>query len=131
MDDQRRLAIEWECSRLIQLYANLNDEGRWQDLTALYAADGIMTRPTDPETPIVGRGAILSAFNARTPRTTRHICSNIVVTVEDDRRASAVSAMLLFTSREQPPHIGSFVDRFRLVDGEGWRFAERRGTLTF
>lgn len=128
--DERR-SIEWDCARLINLYASLNDEGRWTEVAALYAEDGSMTRPTAPEAPIVGRDAILAAFESRPRRTTRHICSNIVVTVVSRDEATATSAMLLFTTADGPPLVGGFGDRFRRVPGEGWRFAERRGTLTF
>ncbi|MEI9852363.1 MAG: hypothetical protein WDN24_17610 [Sphingomonas sp.] len=30
MTDEKRRAIEWECTRLINLYANLNDQARWR-----------------------------------------------------------------------------------------------------
>jgi hypothetical protein len=93
--------------------------------------EGSMTRPTAPDPPSVGRAAILAAFESRPRRTTRHICSNIVVTVVDRDEASATSAMLLFTGADAAPLVGGFADRFRRVPGEGWRFAERRGTLTF
>jgi hypothetical protein len=128
--DERR-AIEWDCARLINLYAALNDEGRWPELAALYAEDGSMTRPTAPDVPIVGRSAILAAFESRPRRTTRHICSNIVVTALGRDDAIATSAMLLFTAADAAPLVGGFADRFRRVPGEGWRFAERRGSLTF
>ncbi len=128
--DERR-AIEWDCARLINLYAALNDEGRWTELAALYRTDGSMTRPTAPDAPIVGRAAIAAAFAARPPRVTRHICSNIVISVIDAASATATSAMLLFTAADKPPLVGGFDDRLSLVPGEGWRFAERRGTLTF
>jgi len=111
-----RRAIEWDCARLINLYAALNDEGRWPEVAALYAEDGSMTRPTAPDAPIVG---------------TRHICSNIVVTALGRDDATATSAMLLFTAADAAPLVGGFADRFRRIPGEGWRFAERRGSLTF
>lgn len=123
-------AIEWECARLINLYAQLNDAARWEEVAALYAADGSMTRPTAPDAPIIGRDAILAAFQSRPARTTRHICSNIVIDVETATAARGSSAMLLFTAADAPPLVGGFEDRFVLT-GEGWRFAERRGTLTF
>jgi hypothetical protein len=123
-------AIEWQCARLINLYAQLNDATRWEAVAALYAADGSMTRPTAPDAPIIGREAILAAFRSRPARTTRHICSNIVIDVESATSARGSSAMLLFTSADAPPLVGGFEDRFVLT-GEGWRFAERRGTLTF
>jgi len=130
VDAAERQAIEWECARLISLYALLNDEARWEEVAALYAPDGLMTRPTAPEAPIVGREAILAAFKSRPPRTTRHVCSNIVIDVDDANSARGRSAMLLFTAADQPPLVGGFDDRFMLTD-EGWRFAERRGYLTF
>jgi hypothetical protein len=128
-EDQRR-AIEWDCARLINLYANLNDEGRWEDAAALYAEDGLMTRPTAPDAPIVGREALLAAFLARPARTSQHVVANIVVEVESETAARATSVILLFVGKEQPPLIGSYRDRFVLTH-EGWRFSERRGALTW
>jgi hypothetical protein len=139
-DDQRR-AIEWECTRLINLYANLNDEGRWEEVAALYAPDGMMTRPTAPDEPVRGREALLASFLARPPRVSQHICANIVVEVESETEASAYSAILLFTGArdadtgsvrrdDRPPLVGDYRDRFVLTP-EGWRFSERRGSLTF
>ncbi len=130
MTSAERRAIEWECSRLINLYARLNDDARWEDVAALYADDGLMTRPTAPDSPIIGREAILASFRARPARKTQHICANIVVDVENESAASAHSVILLFTAKDAPPLIGSYRDRFTLTPG-GWRFAERRGALTF
>lgn len=129
LTDEARRAIEWECTRLVSLYANLNDRGDWAGVAALYAEDGVMTRPTAPDAPIVGRGAILAAFTARPPRTTRHVCSNIVIDVESEDSARGDSVMLLFTAYG-PPLVGNFADRF-VRTAEGWRFAERHGSLTF
>jgi hypothetical protein len=130
MTDDERRAIEWECTRLINLYANLNDEARWVEAAALYAEDGLMTRPTAPDAPIVGREALLAAFLARPPRTSQHVVGNIVVEVESEHAASAKSAILLFTGKEGPPLVGTYRDRFVRTD-EGWHFAERRGALTW
>ena len=131
MTDDDRRAIEWDCATLINRYATLNDAARWAEVAALYAEDGSMTRPTAPDAPVVGRDAILAAFEARPPRTTQHVTANIVVDVIDADNATATSAMLLFTTADKAPLVGGFVDRFRRLAGEGWRFAERRGTLTF
>lgn len=130
MDVAQRQSIEWECARLINLYALLNDEMRWEEVAALYAPDGVMARPTAPDAPIVGREAIRAAFNARPSRITRHICANIVIDVESPSFARGRSAMLLFTNAEGPPLVGEFNDRLVLTP-EGWRFAERRGHLTY
>lgn len=129
MTEHERRAIEADCARLIALYANLNDEARWEEVAALYAEDGLMTRPTAPDAPIVGRAAILAAFQARPPRKTRHVCSNVVIDVEDHASARGTSAMVLFTEGGAPL-AGSFHDRFVLT-ADGWRFAERRGSLAW
>lgn len=129
MTPSERMEIEWQCARLIALYANLNDEGRWSEVADLYEPNGWMSRPTAPDQRIVGRAAILEAFEARPPRTTRHVCSNVVIEVESASSARGHSAMLLFTGPAAPA-VGSFDDRFVLTS-DGWRFAERRGSLTF
>jgi SnoaL-like domain len=126
--DQRR-TIEWECSRLVNLYANLNDAANWEALADLYTLDGAMARPSAPAVLIKGRVAILESFLARPPRTTRHICANLVVDVDSPTAAHGESAMLLFSGPDAPK-VGSFHDRFTLTS-EGWRFAERRGLLHF
>jgi hypothetical protein len=141
MSPEQRRAIEWECTRLVNLYALLNDEARWDEVAALYAEDGLMTRPTAPDAPIVGRKALLASFRGRPPRASRHVCANIVVDVESETSASASSVILLFTGSldpegglpvrdEGPPLVGTYRDRFVLT-GDGWRFAERRGGLSF
>lgn len=139
MDQPQRQAIEWECTRLINLYASLNDQGRWEEVAALYAPDGLMTRPTAPDAPVVGRAALLASFLARPPRASRHICSNIVVEVESADAARAESMILLFTGTPDPsgglpiagpPLVGAYHDRFVRTE-EGWRFSERRGSLAF
>lgn len=126
--DERR-AAEADCARLIALYANLNDAARWDEVAALYAEDGVMVRPTAPDAPVTGRAAILAAFQARPPRVTRHVCSNVVIEVESADSARGESAMLLFTGGPAPL-VGSFHDRF-VRTADGWRFAERRGSLLF
>lgn len=141
MTPAETLAIEWACTRLINLYANLNDAGRWEDLVALYAEDGLMMRPSAPDTPVVGKPALLASFLARPPRASRHVCANIVVTGESATTARGESNILLFTGAidpdgglpmrdAAPPLVGRYDDRFVLTD-TGWRFAERRGTLCF
>lgn len=128
-DDERR-AIEWECATLVARYANLNDSADWEGAAALFATDGRFARPTAPDQFVEGRESILAGFQGRPPRVTRHVCSNIVIDVESPTTARGESAMVLWTAADKPPIVGSFHDRFVLTD-EGWRFAERRGSLTF
>ena len=140
MTPEARRAVEAECARLINLYANLNDAGRWPEVAALYTPDAVMIRPTAPEAPIHGRDAILASLLSRPPRVTRHLCTNIVVEVAGEDQATAESAILLFTGAGAgdgvprpdpgPPKVGAYHDRL-VRTGEGWRFAERRGSLLF
>lgn len=123
------VAIERECATLVNRYANRNDASDWEAVAALFAIDGRMSRPSAPDEWIVGRDAILAAFQTRTPRKTRHFCANIEIEVVDPDTARGESAMLLFVDAG-PPKVGSFLDLF-VRSAEGWRFAERRGILHF
>lgn len=141
MDPDTVLRIEHACSRLIHHYANLNDGGRWEDVAALYTDDAIFCRPSAPDVEIRGRAAILASFLSRPGRLTCHIVTNIVVDVVSPHEARAFSRIALFQGEAGPepeaaarhglaqPLIGAFTDRL-VADGPGWKFAERRGTIT-
>ncbi len=124
------LCAERACERLLLDYAACNDAGDWEAVAGFYVADGRMSRPTAPDLFIEGRDAILAAFRARPPRTTRHVCANIRVTLLDAATARVSSQILLFTAAGQPPLVGSYADLCVKTDA-GWRFAERRGSLDF
>ena len=128
-DEWRTLLAERAIERLIISYAALNDAGDWDGVAALYLPDGRMSRPTAPDVFITGRETILAAFRARPLRTTRHVVANIRVTVEGDT-ATATSQILLFTAPATPPLVGSYNDKLART-AEGWRFAERAGSLDF
>nr|WP_246438403.1 nuclear transport factor 2 family protein [Novosphingobium piscinae] len=123
------MLAEQACARLVADYANLNDCGDWDGVAGLYAEDARFARPSAPEDWIVGRAAILAALRARPPRRGRHLCSNVVITVESAQLARGTCAIGLFVEG-QPPLVGSFHDRFVKI-GPAWRFAERRGSLAY
>jgi 3-phenylpropionate/cinnamic acid dioxygenase small subunit len=139
--DIETMLAEHACAKLITQYAALLDAGRWDDVAALYVADGRMSRPTAPDDFIEGRDAILASFTARPPRISRHVCINIQVNVLHDDQATVTSQILLFTAdaaedgglpvqSAAPPMVGTYADRLVRTDA-GWRFAERRGSLDF
>jgi hypothetical protein len=141
MWDEGRQSIEWACTRVINLYALLNDAADWEGVAGLYTPDGRMARPSAPNNPVVGRDAILASLKSRPPRAARHVISNIVVDVDSDTEARAMSVILLFqgeagedgslpTRDQTGPLVGYFKDRLVLTE-EGWRFAERVGGLDF
>ncbi|HMT45114.1 MAG TPA: nuclear transport factor 2 family protein [Chakrabartia sp.] len=129
MPNLQPLLDEAAITRMIHDYAARNDAGDWDEVAALYVPEGRMSRPIAPDDFVEGRDAILAAFKARPPRTTRHICTNIRVDVEGDT-ASASSQIMLFTAAGQPPLVGSYADRL-VRTADGWRFVERRGSLDF
>ena len=103
MDPQAFATLQAEraCERLVLDYAAFNDAGDWDAVAALYVATGRMSRPTAPDDFIEGRDAILAAFKARPPRTTRHVCANIRVSLVDADTAHVASQILLFTGADQ------------------------------
>ena len=141
MDETSAWLARSAIAELITRYAALNDAGEWDALAALYTEDGRMSRPSAPEEFINGRAAILAAFRARPRRASRHIVTNILVTLDGEVRARATSHMLLFigqpsaegglpTLSAAPPLIGGSDDRLVKTQA-GWRFDERRGRLDF
>jgi 3-phenylpropionate/cinnamic acid dioxygenase small subunit len=130
MDDTYAWMAKAAIAELITRYAALNDAGDWDGVAALYTEAGRMSRPTAPDQFIDGRAAILAAFRARPPRTSRHIIANVLVTLDSETEARASSQMLLYTQAQTPPLIGTYQDRL-IKNAQGWRFVERRASLDF
>ncbi len=135
-----RRAIEWDVSRLINQYVNLNDAGDWAAVAALYTRDGSLRRPSGGD-PVQGREAILAAFLARPARAQRHVIANTVVDVIDADTARAFSVIVLYmgdaaddgglpVQDAKSPLIGTFTD-LCVRTADGWRFKERVGGLDF
>lgn len=133
-------AIESACARLISEYAYLNDQRRYEELAALFTPDALLFRPSAPDQAIAGTEAILAAFRKRPADVmTFHVCTDIIVSVDDAASARAQSRILLLSAKRpaedgtrpaaaETPVPGVFHDRFRLT-GSGWKFAERRGSF--
>ena len=140
MDMDERRAIEADCTRLINHYANLNDAQDWEGCAALYTDDAVFRRPSGGDT-IRGRAAILESFLARPLRAQRHVIANTVVDVEGPATARAFSVIVLYmgdaaedgglpVQAANSPLVGWFRDLI-VVTPDGWRFAERTGGLDF
>ncbi|GAA0271642.1 hypothetical protein GCM10009127_09850 [Alteraurantiacibacter aestuarii] len=138
--DERR-AIEWDCTRLIHQYVNLNDAQDWHAVAALYTPDARFARPSKPDEFIEGREAILASFTARPPRAQRHVIANTVVDVEGPATARAFSVIVLYmgdvpeggglpVQDAKSPLIGTFTDLI-VNTPDGWRFKQRVGGLDF
>ena len=142
LSDLERLTIERACERLIYEFFEAIDLRNDAHLDNLFADDASYARPTDPNTVITGRDVIRKAFEARPGgRATRHICSNVRITVESAERAQGVHRVVLIAGPTEPPAhaqfgfkadarqlIGEFDDVF-VKTPAGWRFASRRGRV--
>jgi hypothetical protein len=130
------IMIERACERLVLAFAHFSDHLEYESLAALFTSDGIMQRPNGDL--LNGRDAILNAYRARPAgRITRHVCSNIRITVESSDRARGLTYAVLYSGSSTGPAnghfgfkveqqlVGEFEDEFVLT-ADGWRIAVRR-----
>ena len=143
MDVARQALIEHQCQQLVLRSIQLFDQQNWKTYAELFTEDGLLIQASQPDKSLLGRGAIVEALSQRSPdRLTRHICTNIVIDVEDDKRAAGLCYLLLYAADKSQPEdwtgrqvnsprrVGEYRDQFVRTD-LGWRIAERRGTLLF
>jgi len=137
-----RTVIESECRQLALRFMALNDQKKWGDMCSLLTDDASFARPTDPDNPIIGRAEIQAAFEARPAgKITRHICTNMIITVQSPSQASGTMYALLYTGAadnqgdlgviaDERQLLGEFYDDYVRTD-EGWRIAKRSGKIIF
>jgi uncharacterized protein (TIGR02246 family) len=135
---------EQACHALAVEYADAVDAQDYARLRDIFAEDAAFTRPSNPVELIRGVENIVAMFESRPRnRLTQHIVSNVRVRVESPDTASGSSRVLLYTSDSSEPEtaeggrkasakqlIGTYQDRY-VRTKNGWRFAERRGTIAF
>jgi ketosteroid isomerase-like protein len=139
MDDTERLRIERECERLVTAYCHHVDHGEAERVAELFSEDGVWR---SPEVSLEGREQIHKAFarrQAMVERTSRHVCTNLLVNVIDADCAEGVVYLTLWrhdgepgrvAPLEQPELLGEYRDRF-VRTPEGWRFAQREIAVSF
>ena len=142
LSDLEVLTIERTCEKLIYEFFEAIDARNDRHLANLFIEDCTYARPIDPNTIMSGRAAVVKAFEDRpSGRVSRHICSNVRITVDSPTRAHGVSRVVLITGPDTPPAhpqfgfqadarqlIGEFDDEFVKTD-TGWRFVSRRGRV--
>jgi hypothetical protein len=120
------ISDERDCERLVLDFVHFSDRQEYESLAALFVPDGCLSRPTGD--PLVGRDAILKSYQSRPAgRITRHICTNIRITMESAERARGFSYALVYSWTADNPadvKVGEFEDEF-VRTPEGWRFASR------
>src|SRR4051794_29714007 len=115
-------------------YAHAADSGRFDDLAALFAIDGVLDVRGEP--PLAGRDAIREFLNGarvslaenatsatRAPLI-RHNITSITIDVVDRDEARAASYFFAITDHGVD-HWGRYRDDF-VRDGDTWLFAHRR-----
>jgi hypothetical protein len=137
MTETELLVIERACERLVLDSVAFNDALDFESFAGLFSAEGVMIRPAGDE--LVGPAAILAAYRSKPAgRTTRHIVTNVRITVEASDRARGLSYAVVYGANACGPTegafgvradprqlVGEFEDEF-ILTAEGWRFRSRR-----
>ena len=142
LSDLETLIIERACERLVYEFFEAIDNRNDRHLVNLFVADCTYARPIEPNTIISGIENVVKTFEARPGgRVTRHVCSNVRITVESATRARGNHRVVLISGPTEPAAhpqfgfkadarqlIGEFDDEF-VKTPDGWRFASRRGRV--
>ncbi|VWX50054.1 nuclear transport factor 2 family protein [Novosphingobium sp. 9U] len=133
MSNSVPLDTRFAATDLVHLFFRLVDEGRAAETADLFTADGSIT--FGPGAPVPGtvsgeaiRGA-MTARQAQTHVTTRHVLSNLSVEREGDDGMVVRSLLTLFRSDDESrvstvASVADVTDRLRR-DGENWKIASR------
>jgi hypothetical protein len=142
MDDIERMLIERECERLINQYCLFVDFGEASRIADLFTEDGWWENESIR---MVGQDGIRREFGKRqdvSRRTSRHLCTNVLIDVIDRDHATGVCYLINYRHDSQtgvaempapadtPKFVGEYRDTFVRTAG-GWRFATRRCDITF
>jgi hypothetical protein len=143
MDALQTLVIEQACTRLMNQFAILNDQGRFGELAELFVEGAVYARPIAPDALIEGRANIRATFESRPKeRVGRHFISNIVINVLSPVHATGTCYALLFSGNVDKPAekfglqalppqlVGEYDDEFVLTPA-GWMFKQRKGRIIF
>ncbi len=135
MDLTFQREIEWDCSQVVVQFYNHLDARRYDDLVALFAADGVWKRQGKE---LDGQAAIMEAMQARGEfLVIRHIVTNIQITVEDENNASSAEYVTVYRYDSDEKLDGPapldgpgviFLYQDKLVrTGDGWKIKDKRG----
>jgi ketosteroid isomerase-like protein len=140
-DDLQRMLDERACERLITDYTHLVDFGNAPGIADLFVEDG---RWYTDDMSMDGPVGIRDGFTRRqgvTRRQSRHVCTNMAVTVEGDT-ASGLSYLVNYRHDSGtgvaetpapaglPKYVGQYHDTF-VRTAHGWRFKDRYFVTAF
>lgn len=138
MNDDERQAAERACEKIITRYTHLADFGPGAEMVELFTDDAVWE---SGEGRYEGRDELLAFFGRDRGHTkSRHVSSNIAVTITGDDEAEAFSYFTLYRYAEEKPRVpdlddqpvilGEYRDVFRRT-ADGWRLADRRADVGF
>jgi hypothetical protein len=139
MDERERLAAEQACMKLMVGYCVYADHGQADEFASIFAPDGAWVQGTGGE--IRGRDALRAYIVNRPGGTlTRHVITNMLVDVVDDKAAKGIAYATVFRDREydgsgsapmRPPgSVIEYHDEFTRT-AEGWKIKRRRTVPIF
>ncbi|MGH7805461.1 MAG: nuclear transport factor 2 family protein [Candidatus Binatia bacterium] len=143
-----RATLRAEIEELVVENAYLLDRGRFREILDTYAEDCEVTRPlppfTDPalEETVRGRDAVAAQYADRamwppTPRTMRHVVTNLRFSTLEEDRAAATVAWTGYRfegaglSIANPMAVGDYEDAYRRDRDGCWRIARRKIVIAF
>jgi uncharacterized protein (TIGR02246 family) len=110
----------------IAAHAHAQDDGRTDDLVALYTPDGVVVVPGVAT--LEGAEEIRTAFEKWKPKVPqRHMVANILVTQWNDKEAKAISDVVYLTLGDgvwTVQIVARYQDTFRYTDGT-WLLSRR------
>ena len=135
MNDSTQAQIVQECERLLYQLAHLTDHGPHAEIAQLFTEDGDFDRDG---TVVVGRQALRDLYSQRPASLmTRHMVSNIMVTVVSAEEASSQAYATVYRFRstngakpvppvtcDGPESIAEYRDQW-VKTAEGWKFKRR------
>ena len=139
MDEDRRRAIEWDCTQTLTRFVNALDAGDYETMAGLMAENGVWKRAGGNA---VGPSGLLEAVRDR-PRDLiiRHVISNVAIEVIDEDNAIGITYLTVYRHSGPPPDDGPAplagahmvgVSHNRLVrEPGGWRISQKRTSRTF
>lgn len=93
MGSKQRYAAEWECTQLVYRFYRHLDEGRYDDLAALFVENGVWNRLGRD---LVGPAAIRDVMKERKAWLTVHIVTNVQIVLTGDHHAETFQYVTLY-----------------------------------
>ncbi len=138
MDSSDQAAAKKACEELITKYTHIADFGPGASMPDIFTEDGVWT--SGQET-YEGQAQLLEFFGRdKGHAKSRHVSSNMLVTLTGDDEAEGLSYFTLYRYTEEKPRVpdlddqpvilGEYRDLYRRT-ADGWRIARRQADVGF